>query len=118
MYRLISSPLVKVNMTQSKLRRIFLLRSLVTATGVIYSNNTSLAAEKLNPSDAAAREQFFSLNTENVDREKNPRHNFRQLCKSCKYWNGGVADFGNCAQFGEALTPKEGWCRKFQSAKT
>lgn len=89
-------------------RRTFLIASSV-AVGA--PSAFGQAGAKVDEADEQAVALGYKHDTRKVDGKKFPKHDAKQHCANCSFWQGKPTDeWAGCAMFGRKHIANGGWC--------
>jgi High potential iron-sulfur protein len=95
-------------------RRIFIIASGV-ALGAPLARAQSAA--RVDEADETAVALGYRHDTSKVDGKKFPKHEAKQHCANCSFWQGKPADpWAGCAMFGRKQIANNGWCNAWAKA--
>ena len=91
-------------------RRVFIARTLAGGCAAVVVARAQ-AATHVEESDEAAAALGYRHDTRLVDAAKYPKHEARQRCVDCAFWQGAPADeWAGCAMFGRKQVTAGAWC--------
>jgi hypothetical protein len=97
-------------MTTTPTRRIFLLRA-AACGGALAGAAGAGAATHVEETDENAVALGYRQDSAQVDGAKYPRHDPKQHCVDCAFWQGAASDpWAGCAMFGRKQVASGGWC--------
>jgi len=114
-------------MTNNTSRRNFLKNAALVAGGIpilsrilvddSYAQAAAVALDEKNPTALALG---YLHDGSKVDAAKFPKHQAKQLCSNCMFYNNGgqkiegqAGDWGKCTLFAQGLVNANGWCNSW-----
>jgi len=93
-------------------RRTFIIAS----TGSLCAG-AAFAQTKVEDTDEQAVALGYKHDTKLIDGKKYPKHDAKQHCANCQFWQGKPADpWAGCAMFGRKQIANAGWCTAWVKA--
>ena len=93
-------------------RRIFLSRTLAGGCVALAVPAVVRAApSRVDEADETATALGYKHDTQQVDKQRYPKHSNEQSCRNCAFFQGSASDeWAGCAMFGRKYIAASGWC--------
>jgi hypothetical protein len=100
-------------------RRIFLISTSTAAGAAVLGCPAAFAqaGAHVDEADEQAVALGYKQDSAKVDAKKYPKHDPKQHCANCSFWQGKPSDdWAGCAMFGRKHIAKTGWCTAWAKA--